>query len=652
MVRSRTYKVRAQPRASFKWTHPRAAQSRGRRSVDTIKERLDWYFVNDCRTSTFEPVVTQHLDYYNSDHRAIAVSVRLKDLEQQQQHRRSRFRFEQIWLQQDEATTIIEQQWVSPSSVDQSAIKQVTSTIPSTITPEINATLTTPFTVAEVITALKTMSLDESLGSDGMSAMFYQNYWDIVRPSITEVVLGVLNNGQDMELINKAIITLVPKINSPTVMANFRPISLCNAIYKLISKMIVLRFKEALPLVISETQSSFLSNSIHWGRELLLKGLQYKVGNGFHIQCGLDKWIPGHTEFYPIAYTGPPSMTISLASYYIGDLYCQAANLDEQHQSSSSDLHSSWWKIFWHLSLASKIKIFAWKVMHNALPTAVALHKRKVLDSAACSMCTSAWESIGHALFTFPHAKSVWKNTGFILDSRKAQQMYNNDYLFHLSTFHSQLDFELIICTMWAVWTSRIKSLHGSKISYGKHTATFAKEYLEKFRLHSRRKQNSPAQSVTTPTAPFSSSNINDDEVHWQPPTGMGLKINVDVAVNSAAKKLGVGAIVRDHGGQVIATLSKLVQGCFRSDEMEAKALFHSLNWALQHQINITNIETDALRVFHALTSTSTDLSSFSNLILDVRCLLSFFPEAYISHVKRNVNHAAHGLAKHTLELD
>uniref|UniRef100_A0A803Q9W5 RNase H type-1 domain-containing protein n=1 Tax=Cannabis sativa TaxID=3483 RepID=A0A803Q9W5_CANSA len=116
---------------------------------------------------------------------------------------------------------------------------------------------------------------------------------------------------------------------------------------------------------------------------------------------------------------------------------------------------------------------------------------------------------------------------------------------------------------------------------------------------------------TAAPTATSSSNSHNVTAVRWQPPIGMGLKINIDAVVNSAAKKLGVGAIVRDHGGHVVAALSKSVQGCFRSDEKEAKALFHSLNWVLQHQISITNIETDALRVFQALTSTSTDLSSF-----------------------------------------
>ncbi|KAL5565874.1 hypothetical protein UlMin_029038 [Ulmus minor] len=91
-----------------------------------------------------------------------------------------------------------------------------------------------------------------------MSAIFYQKFWPIVGEEITAACLGFVNGGLPLGSINETIITLLPKIKNPTRITEFRPISLCNVLYKIISKMLANRMREVMNSVISQEQSAFI----------------------------------------------------------------------------------------------------------------------------------------------------------------------------------------------------------------------------------------------------------------------------------------------------------------------------------------------------------------------------------------------------------
>ena len=139
-----------------------------------------------------------------------------------------------------------------------SRISKVTNTIPTRVTNEMNQSLIKEFIREEVVIALQQMHPTKAPGPDGMSAIFFQKYWDIVGNDVTCMVLNVLNSNMSMVEINRTNIALVPKTNSPTKMTEFRPISLSNVIYKLISKVLANCLKAILPQIISENQSAFL----------------------------------------------------------------------------------------------------------------------------------------------------------------------------------------------------------------------------------------------------------------------------------------------------------------------------------------------------------------------------------------------------------
>ena len=79
---------------------------------------------------------------------------------------------------------------------------------------------------------------------------------------MTEVVLSALNSGTIPDSINSTFIALIPKIKDPRKVSDFRPISLCNVVYKLIAKVLVNHLKLILPYVVSDSQSAFLSGRL------------------------------------------------------------------------------------------------------------------------------------------------------------------------------------------------------------------------------------------------------------------------------------------------------------------------------------------------------------------------------------------------------
>ena len=134
---------------------------------------------------------------------------------------------------------------------------EITAAIPTKVTEEMNESLNKNFTRGEVTTTLKQIHPTKAPGPNGMFAIFYHKYWDVVGCSITNMVLNVLNGNILMASLNRTNIALIPKINNPKKMADFRPISLCNVVYKLISKTIANRFKALLPHIISEKSKCF-----------------------------------------------------------------------------------------------------------------------------------------------------------------------------------------------------------------------------------------------------------------------------------------------------------------------------------------------------------------------------------------------------------
>ena len=118
--------------------------------------------------------------------------------------------------------------------------------------------LNKPFTEREVEGALRSMGKYKAPGPDGYQPVFYQDCWEVVGPSGIKGVLNFLDTGSLPEKLNDAMIVLIPKVAKPEKITQFRPISLCNVLFKIFTKALVLRLKSVMPLLIGPAQASFI----------------------------------------------------------------------------------------------------------------------------------------------------------------------------------------------------------------------------------------------------------------------------------------------------------------------------------------------------------------------------------------------------------
>ena len=104
--------------------------------------------------------------------------------------------------------------------------------IPRVVTEGMNGILTSEFQTWDFDNALKQMAPLKAPGLDGMPPLFYQNFWELVRGDVSGSILNFFNSSSLPGPLNHTFVTLIPKTKNPERVTEFRPISLCNVLYK------------------------------------------------------------------------------------------------------------------------------------------------------------------------------------------------------------------------------------------------------------------------------------------------------------------------------------------------------------------------------------------------------------------------------------
>jgi hypothetical protein len=131
-------------------------------------------------------------------------------------------------------------------------------------------------TLDEISKAVKLQKPDKSPGEDGIVSEFYRHYWYLIGEDFESVVREIFDQKLLSESQNRGIITLMFKSGEREDIKNWRPITLLNVDYKIVSKILAERLKRVLPNIINTDQRGFVKGrNIFQGNRLLQDIIDY-----------------------------------------------------------------------------------------------------------------------------------------------------------------------------------------------------------------------------------------------------------------------------------------------------------------------------------------------------------------------------------------
>eukprot|EP00253_Pinus_taeda_P024774 PITA_24774 len=151
-----------------------------------------------------------------------------------------------------------------PQADQMRAIQEICLAIPHLVTEDQNKALMRAVTLEEIEETVKAMKKGTSPGPDGFTVDFYQAGWHFLGKEILELVEESRMNQKVWPAINSTLYALIPKGDNLEDTNGFRPIALCNVIYKIITSMMAKRLKPLLDKLISAEQRGFVE-----GRQIL-----------------------------------------------------------------------------------------------------------------------------------------------------------------------------------------------------------------------------------------------------------------------------------------------------------------------------------------------------------------------------------------------
>jgi hypothetical protein len=124
--------------------------------------------------------------------------------------------------------------------------------------------LSTPFSTAEIEVVVATSDRNKSPRQDEFNFSFFKRFWDLIKEEMGVMFDQFFTTATLPRSFSSYFLTIIPKVDSPLKIGDFRPISLVESLYKLVAKVLAGRLVKVMDKLISPNQSAFIQ-----GRQLV-----------------------------------------------------------------------------------------------------------------------------------------------------------------------------------------------------------------------------------------------------------------------------------------------------------------------------------------------------------------------------------------------
>ncbi|PKU59193.1 Putative ribonuclease H protein [Dendrobium catenatum] len=171
-------------------------------------------------------------------------------------------------------------------------------------------------------------SSNSAPGPDGFNFYFYKSAWHIISPSVCRAIKSFFQKCYMPNGVKATTLAIIPKHKNATSISEYRPIALCNVIYKIIAKVLAERMKPVMNLIVKDNQAGFVKSRVSTDNILLANEILFFAGkrrnyNTFCAKLDIKKAFDSVSRKFlldRLAQKGFPSLFINWIKSCITDV--------------------------------------------------------------------------------------------------------------------------------------------------------------------------------------------------------------------------------------------------------------------------------------------------------------------------------------------